>query len=129
MLNTPSPASISSESLGKGTPQQLAFNSAIRRSLPVLHGPRADVGVTRPERQPGSSSPTVSVAPHHAAIRRGIKLHGMAAEFVEATTHQRLDFSFRSSMHLLAAYEKGVRRDGVSHVEGAAQSRLSDGAG
>ncbi|HXN66991.1 MAG TPA: AraC family transcriptional regulator [Bradyrhizobium sp.] len=68
----------------------------------------------------------MSVAPHHAAIRRGIRWHGMAAEFVEATTHQRVDFSFRSSMHLLAAYEKGVRRDGVSHVEGAAQSTLRD---
>jgi AraC family transcriptional regulator len=126
MLNSSSPAVISSKSFGKGTPQHLAFNSTMRPALPLLRDTRADVSGRQTERQVGNSPPTVSVAPLHAAIRRGIKWHGMAAEFVEATTRQRVDFSFRSSMHLLAAYEKGVRNDGVSHVEGAAQSTLRD---
>ena len=50
----------------------------------------------------------------------------MGAEFVQATTHDRVDYSFRSSRHLLAAYEQGVRRDGESYVEGVPRSTLRD---
>jgi AraC family transcriptional regulator len=51
---------------------------------------------------------------------------GMGAEFVQATRHNRVDYSFRSPVHLLAAYEHGVRRDGESYVEGLCRSTLRD---
>jgi AraC family transcriptional regulator len=72
------------------------------------------------------SSPTVDVAPYRVVTRRGTEWRGMGAEVVQATTHDRVDYSFRSSLHLLAAYEQGVRRDGESFVEGLPRSTLRD---
>jgi len=50
----------------------------------------------------------------------------MGVEFVQAMSHDRVDYSFRSSRHLLAAYEQGVRREGESYVEGTPRSTLRD---
>jgi len=50
----------------------------------------------------------------------------MGVEFVQAMSHDRVDYSFRSSRHLLAAYEQGVRRDGESYVQGVPRSTLRD---
>jgi AraC family transcriptional regulator len=72
------------------------------------------------------SSPTVDVAPHRAVTRRGMEWQGIGTEFVQATTQHRVDYRFRSHMHLLAAYEQGVRRDGESYVEGVPRSTLRD---
>jgi AraC family transcriptional regulator len=74
----------------------------------------------------GVPCPTVNVAPHRVVMRRGTEWHGMGAEFVQATARDRIDYSFRSSRHLLAAYEQGVRREGESYVEGAPRSTLRD---
>lgn len=71
-----------------------------------------------------SSSPTVSVAPHRVVARRGLKWRGMGAELVHATIHDRVEYSFRSPVHLFAAYEHGLRRDGESYVEGLPRSTL-----
>jgi AraC family transcriptional regulator len=70
--------------------------------------------------------PTVNVAPYRVVTRRGTEWRGMGAEFIQATTHDRVDYCFRSSRHLLAAYEQGVRRDGESYVEGVPRSTLRD---
>jgi AraC family transcriptional regulator len=70
------------------------------------------------------SSSTVEVAPSRAVKRRGLEWQGMGAEFVQATTYDRVDFGFRSSLYLLAAYEQGVRHDGESYVEGVPRSTL-----
>jgi AraC-like DNA-binding protein len=72
------------------------------------------------------SSPTVDVAPYRAVTRHGAEWRGMGVEFVQATTHDRVDYRFHSSWHLLAAYEQGVRRDGESCVEGVPRSTLRD---
>jgi AraC family transcriptional regulator len=71
-------------------------------------------------------SSKVDVAPYRAVTRRGTEWRGMGVEFVQATGHDRVDCSFRSSRHLLAAYQQGVRRDGESYVEGVARSTLRD---
>jgi AraC family transcriptional regulator len=73
-----------------------------------------------------ASFPTVDITPHRAVIRRGIEWSGMRVELVQAKMRERVDHSFRSRLHLLAAYQQGVRRDGESCVEGAARSRLRD---
>jgi AraC family transcriptional regulator len=72
------------------------------------------------------SATTVGVAPCHAVTRRAAEWHGIDAEIVQATAHDRVDYSFRSSRHLLAAYEQGVRRDGESYVAGVPRSTLRD---
>ena len=69
---------------------------------------------------------TVDIAPCHAVIRRGLEWHGMGAETVKAPANHRVDYRFRSPMHLLVVYEQGERRDGESHIEGALRSKLRD---
>jgi AraC family transcriptional regulator len=51
---------------------------------------------------------------------------GMGVELVQAITQERVDYSFRTPLHLLAAYQQGVRRDGESSVEGVPRSTLRD---
>jgi AraC family transcriptional regulator len=68
----------------------------------------------------------VNVTPQRFAARRGIEWRGMGAEFVQATSHDRVEYSFRSPVHLLAAYHHGTRRDGESYVEGLPRSTLRD---
>jgi AraC family transcriptional regulator len=70
--------------------------------------------------------PLVDVAPGRAVARRGMKWHGMGVEFVQMTSHDRIECSFHSSVHLLAAYQHGLRRDGESYVEGLPPSKLRD---
>jgi AraC family transcriptional regulator len=72
------------------------------------------------------SSSTVNVSPYRVVTRRGAEWRGMGAEVVQVTGHVRVDCNFRSSRHLLAAYEQGVRREGESYVEGVPRSTLRD---
>jgi enoyl-CoA hydratase/carnithine racemase/AraC-like DNA-binding protein len=50
--------------------------------------------------------------------------HGMAAESLQFTRQDRLQYRFHAPVHLLVAYEKGERRDGVTFVEGLPTSKL-----
>src|SRR3954453_4182605 len=74
----------------------------------------------------GTSLPSVNVAPHRFVARRGMKCRGMGAEFVQATSRDRIEYSFRSPVHLLAAYQHGTRREGESYEEGLPRSTLRD---
>jgi AraC family transcriptional regulator len=73
-----------------------------------------------------ASLPAVNVAPNHLVARRGMKWRGMAVEFMQATSHDRIEYSFRSPVHLLAVYQHGTRREGESYVEGLPRSTLRD---
>jgi AraC family transcriptional regulator len=84
------------------------------------------VGASRGRGTNGISFPTMEIAPHRVVTRRGMQWHGAGAEFVQAMTHDRVDFSFRSRLHLLAVYEQGVRHRGESYVEGIPRSSLRD---
>jgi len=81
-------------------------------------------GLGAPARSIDMLAPTVRITPARAVTRRGMEWRGMGAEFVQATSHDRVEYSFRSPMHLLAAYEHGVRREGESYVEGLPRSTL-----
>jgi AraC family transcriptional regulator len=110
----------------QGTPRILEFPTT--RSLPQLA--HFNTTAASPELGTGRSheilSPTVNVAPHPVVSRRGMEWRGMAAELVHATSHDRAEYTFRSRVLLLAAYDEGVRRDGESYVEGLARSTLRD---
>jgi AraC family transcriptional regulator len=109
---------------GRGAPQSPVYDGGALRSGPA-HSEGRRPG-TRAAQSTDLSSPTVDVAPYRVVTRRGREWRGMGAEFVQATTHDRVDYSFRSSLHLLAAYEQGARRDGESYVEGVPRSTLRD---
>jgi AraC family transcriptional regulator len=83
-------------------------------------------GLSNHQQSIDTSSPTVDVAPSRFVARRGMKWRGMGAEFVQATSHDRIEYSFRSPVHLLAAYQHGTRREGESYVEGLPRSTLRD---
>jgi AraC family transcriptional regulator len=109
---------------GKGAPRSPLYDGAALRSGPAhSEGRRPGARATQSAEL---SFPTVDVAPYRAITRRGAAWHGMGAEFVQATSHDRVDYSFRSSLHMLAAYEQGARREGESYVEGVPRSTLRD---
>jgi AraC family transcriptional regulator len=127
MLNTPSPVgAMSLKSFGKSPPRSRVRDDATSLIRPLSLGDGGNLAVTRRQQSIDISSPTVDIAPNRAVTRRGMEWRGMAAELVQATTQQRVDYGFRSHLHLLAAYEHGVRRDGESYVEGLPRSSLRD---
>jgi AraC family transcriptional regulator len=75
---------------------------------------------------PNASLPAVDVTPYHAVTRNGINCTGMHVELVQAKMNERVEHKFRSPLHLLAAYQRGVRRDGESCVDGVPRSTLRD---
>jgi AraC family transcriptional regulator len=109
------------KSFGDSTPRTPTYHGAASLARPALLG---DLGVSRSEQSVLSN--TVSVASPRLVTRRGMQWNGIGAEVVQATAHDRIDYSFRSSVHLLAAYEQGVRRDGESYVESVPRSTLRD---
>jgi AraC family transcriptional regulator len=68
----------------------------------------------------------VEIFPSNVVQRRAFAWDGMAAEIVQATRHEKVEFRFRAPFHLLVAYEQGVRCDGETLVEGLPRSRLRD---
>jgi AraC family transcriptional regulator len=68
--------------------------------------------------------PIVKISPSHVVNRRIASWPGMAAEIVQATRHDRIESRFRAPVHLLAMYERGVRHDGSTLVEGLPKSTL-----
>jgi AraC family transcriptional regulator len=70
--------------------------------------------------------PIVEISPADSVKRRTATWPGMAAEIVQATRHARIESRFCSPVHLLAAYECGVRHDGATFIEGLPKSTLRD---
>jgi AraC family transcriptional regulator len=68
----------------------------------------------------------VEVHPPGVVRRRAMARGGIAAEIVQATRRERLEFRFRAPIHLLAVCDQGVRRDGDTFVEGLPRSKLRD---
>lgn len=74
----------------------------------------------------GAVDCAVEIAPSDAVKRRVATWDGMAAEIVQATKHESIEYRFHAPRHLLAVYEQGVRHDGDTFVEGLPRSTLRD---
>ena len=68
----------------------------------------------------------VEVYPPDVVQRRAAAWGGIAAEIVQATRREKLEFRFRAPLHLLAVCDQGLRSDGDTFVEGLPRSRLRD---
>jgi len=68
----------------------------------------------------------VEVYPADVVKRNAVTWDGMAAEIVQATRRERLEFRFRGARHLLVLCEQGVRSEGDTFVEGLPRSTLRD---
>jgi AraC family transcriptional regulator len=69
---------------------------------------------------------SVLFAPADAVSRRIASWGNATGEIVEANRRGRIEGRFRAPVHMLAVYERGVRQDGGTYVEGLAQSALRD---
>jgi AraC family transcriptional regulator len=73
-----------------------------------------------------ASPSTVEIAPCEVVRRRALNWHIMGAEFIELTSHDRVDSRFHAPVHLLIAHEQGMRREGETFLEGLPRSNLRD---
>jgi AraC family transcriptional regulator len=98
--------------------------AAVSRSLGRLthewREPMSDGGHDRSDFEfPGT---TVEISPPDAVVRHALTWRGMVAETVKATEPCRVEVRFRAPVHLLILFEEGVRKDGVTCVEGLPRS-------
>jgi AraC family transcriptional regulator len=68
----------------------------------------------------------VEIFPSDIVKRRTATWPGMAAEIVQATRPDRTESRFCAPVHLLAVYERGVRHDGATLIDGLPKSTLRD---
>jgi hypothetical protein len=68
--------------------------------------------------------PVIEISPPDSLARRTATWSGMTAEIVEATRSDRIESCFCAPVHLLAVYERGMRHEGETVVEGLPSSTL-----
>jgi len=102
-------------------------SSRISRIRSKEYGARRDKGLALQRAAPlATDNRFVQVHPVHAFRRRAIAWNGMAAEIVQATSSERIEFHFQAQLHLLALHDEGSRRNGETFVEGLGRSQLRD---
>ena len=62
--------------------------------------------------------PIVEISPPDSVERRTASWPGITAEIVQATRSDRIESRFCAPVHLLAVYERGMRHEGETFVEG-----------
>jgi AraC family transcriptional regulator len=76
--------------------------------------------------QLGAPHPLVAITPADKFRRRMMRSAGMTAEIVQETGNERIEYRFQTPVHLLILFERGVRREGDTDVEGLPRSSLRD---
>jgi AraC family transcriptional regulator len=107
--------------------QTRALASTVRHN--AFHGGRFEPDRTHRHNESvvvDARPPSVHILPSDVVRRRTLNWHGMGAEFVEFTSHDRVECHFRAPVHLLIACEQGVRREGETFVDGLPRSTLRD---
>ena len=67
---------------------------------------------------------TVDISPPDLVKRRFVAGQHLAAEFIQTTSHERIEHRFRAPIHLLIVCEQAMRQDGETFVEGLPRSTL-----
>ena len=99
-------------------------NGSIRDSSghsPLLKGRQSDARVAS-----GCEALTVDFFPSNAVTRRTACWGDVTGEIIEANQRGRLECRLRSSLHMLAIHERGVREAGRTSVQGLSASDLRD---
>jgi AraC-like DNA-binding protein len=68
----------------------------------------------------------VEIFPADGVKRRAAAWDGMAAEIVQVTRHERIEFRFHAPYHVLIVYEQGARDAGETVIEGLPRSTRRD---
>jgi AraC-like DNA-binding protein len=128
LTNLPSTPAISRRVLDGYSPGTLRARAFDQRT----HGedgrwePTGHVAWRLPARPGGAIDVAVEISPADSVKRRTVAWDGMAAEIVQATRRERIEFRFQAPRHMLIVYEQGARRDGETSVEGSPRSSLRD---
>jgi AraC family transcriptional regulator len=85
-----------------------------------------DIRPLHDERAGEAFASAVEISPADGVKRRAVTWNGMAAEIVQVTRHERIEFRFRASCHVLIVYEHGVRDAGETVIEGLPRSTRRD---
>jgi AraC family transcriptional regulator len=101
------------------------LTNALDTNFPSLS---ADGGATGLHHQSATeiAGRMVGIAPRDLVQRRSVTSDGMTAEIVQSTRRGRIECRYRGPLHLLVAYEQGVRRGDVTFVEGMPRPNLRD---
>jgi AraC family transcriptional regulator len=111
-----------------GPPQSVmppGFESG-KRLQAESHADRTEARKFHHRAAPETAHPVVQISPSQAVSRRGVAWPGMAAEIVQATQRGRIQFRFCAPVHMLAMYERSVRHEGGTLIQGLPQSTLCD---
>src|ERR1700693_5310111 len=95
----------------------------------LRHAERADRNQARQPHHCAATDmvhPIVDISPPDSVKRRTVNWPGMTAEIVQATRSDRIESRFCAPVHLLAVYERGMRQEGGTIVEGLPKSTLRD---
>jgi AraC family transcriptional regulator len=76
-----------------------------------------------------AADPVVEVSPPDAVSRRTASGPGVAVEIVHDNRRGRIEYRYCSSRHMLVVYERCVRHDGCTLIEGLPKSTLRDCSG
>jgi AraC family transcriptional regulator len=108
------------------TSEILTETSKARRATNSLLKARhfQECDLSRPPSECDILKPIVQISPIGAVKRHSASLHGLIAESIFVPAETRIEFQFTAPIHLLVMYVEGIRRDGVSSIEGLAPSRL-----
>src|SRR5271165_1300250 len=64
------------------------------------------------------ADPIVQISPPEAVNRRSVTCPGMRAEVVQVNRRGRVDVDFSAPVHMLAMYERSVRHEGGTSIQG-----------
>jgi len=72
------------------------------------------------------ADPVVHISPPEAVKRRSATWPGMRAEIVQANRRGRINFRFCAPVHMLVMYERSVRHEGGTSIQGLPPSTVGD---
>jgi AraC family transcriptional regulator len=105
------------------------FPLSLERRADRAHVERADRNQAHPPHHRVAANmvyPIVEISPPDGVERRTTSWPGMAAEIVQVARSNRIESRFCAPVHLLAVYERGMRQEGETFVEGLPSSTLRD---
>jgi AraC family transcriptional regulator len=77
----------------------------------------------------GANHPLVEIYPGETVRRHAVRWRGISVELIQPATRDRIECRFNGPVHLLVVYERGIRHEGETFVQGAPRSTLRDYAG
>ena len=125
IMLTDSDASDSELSYYQESIRPPAFEPRARLRVETL----VDRNQTHPFKYSGTTDAihsVVQISPPDSVSRRATSWPGMAAEIVRANRRGRINFHFCAPVHMLVMYERGVRHEGGTFIQGLPQSTMRD---